>query len=514
MERKNTISDIIIKWSKNPNIAGNVYFLDKIPDKKLKNAMHAYAKIGTKEKVMVLKDETLFGSAKCGFVLTDRALYHGYLNGKKAAHWEEIDSIYFYNGRIMLRNDLILKFDLLNKSDFNQYLMLHEVFRNMKGRTIFLDPIKFKQLNIPKNCIGCCSRDFSNSIEVRIIGPHDPNWIKRHSLKLGILGFVIGAVLGGTVQENKLLQSLPICNRCWGNLYEKEQKLSMGWLSVFQEHDPIFFCDNRYTALNIIEGEHIEFWFSNTEFAEGLYNLNALENRHPPAPKQETNTQPKPTAQASQEEREDAIIREITTSGVGSRFAIPTILPKNVKAAILFPGKNGIETRGSDIPAWRVNVRSITDKPGQISKDIGVGHNVWGDDPMNFEVIWQNTGLPQSKVTRATLLGKADASGWRGECVVLVGIEEPSIGELWYMKVHYPKDRFILCLANGVIPILPETDNGVMRFEGQVRYCGYTFAGDETDPLAFILLKEKGFVYLHGRGEVIAPDSKKTRLPQ
>jgi len=54
----------------------NVFVFDKIPANKLRNATRAYARtVGNDETIMVLYDDTVFGSSRDGFLLTTRRLY-------------------------------------------------------------------------------------------------------------------------------------------------------------------------------------------------------------------------------------------------------------------------------------------------------------------------------------------------------------------------------------------------------------------------------------------------------
>lgn len=53
---------------------GQIFFNPNIPNKKLNNAIKSYANINN-ETVLCLIDDTVFGSAKVGLILTDRAIY-------------------------------------------------------------------------------------------------------------------------------------------------------------------------------------------------------------------------------------------------------------------------------------------------------------------------------------------------------------------------------------------------------------------------------------------------------
>jgi hypothetical protein len=54
----------------------NFYAFDKIPPPKLHNAISSYAPVRSGETVIFLYDDTMFGSAKDGFLLTTERLYH------------------------------------------------------------------------------------------------------------------------------------------------------------------------------------------------------------------------------------------------------------------------------------------------------------------------------------------------------------------------------------------------------------------------------------------------------
>jgi len=55
--------------------SGTLFVLENVPPKKLKSVTGSYAKIGDNETVIMLYDNTVFGSAKDGFLLTSKRLY-------------------------------------------------------------------------------------------------------------------------------------------------------------------------------------------------------------------------------------------------------------------------------------------------------------------------------------------------------------------------------------------------------------------------------------------------------
>jgi len=64
----------IIERYKNKIFDEKIYFHPNIPSKKLKNALKTYGNIGS-EIPLVLIDDTVFGSAKAGLTLTNKAIY-------------------------------------------------------------------------------------------------------------------------------------------------------------------------------------------------------------------------------------------------------------------------------------------------------------------------------------------------------------------------------------------------------------------------------------------------------
>lgn len=64
------------------------------------------------------------------------------------------------------------------------------------------------------------------------------------------------------------------------------------------------------------------------------------------------------------------------------------------------------------------------------------------------------------------------------------------------------------------VALLEVLDSGsVIRFKGEVLFEGVTFRGEEDEPLAFILLKDTGLVYVTGKGKVTLKDGSSITLP-
>lgn len=107
-------------------------------------------------------------------------------------------------------------------------------------------------------------------------------------------------------------------------------------------------------------------------------------------------------------------------------------------------------------------------------------------------------------------------------------IKTGSNPENWLLKTVYPKDTIPMKMSQGPLAGAVVTGTGsyftkagdisvlktgsVLRFEGKVSLKGFTFEGDEQDPLTFIML-EDGLVYVAGKGKVTLRDGKSVTLP-
>lgn len=74
-------------------LGSNMHVAPKIPDKKLNNAIEAYGFSGSPGAVIAVYDNTLFGSAKEGFLITGEHFYFRNLGKQQSAAWAEIKSI-------------------------------------------------------------------------------------------------------------------------------------------------------------------------------------------------------------------------------------------------------------------------------------------------------------------------------------------------------------------------------------------------------------------------------------
>jgi DnaJ like chaperone protein len=118
----------IIEKYKNKIFDDKIYFHPNIPSKKLKNAIKSYANIGN-ETPLALIDDTIFGSAKAGLLLTNNAIYIKDSNSKNSFSCllNKIEKVSFKN-YILMQN---LTINETLKIDFTQ--------PNKKSLSLFSD---------------------------------------------------------------------------------------------------------------------------------------------------------------------------------------------------------------------------------------------------------------------------------------------------------------------------------------------------------------------------------------
>ena len=76
-----------------------IYFYPDIPYKKLKNVQNSYAKGISIREVLILIDNTTFGSAKDGALFTDKAIYvHNMMSKIQKYSYQDIRSVVFLPG--------------------------------------------------------------------------------------------------------------------------------------------------------------------------------------------------------------------------------------------------------------------------------------------------------------------------------------------------------------------------------------------------------------------------------
>jgi len=127
-------------------------------------------------------------------------------------------------------------------------------------------------------------------------------------------------------------------------------------------------------------------------------------------------------------------------------------------------------------------------------------------------------GIPKSQFIISDILPLNDKSqnDHKG-CITIEGIGSESFVEF---RTLFPSDALeFTATLSGAQTIYPFGNHSVWRFQNKVDFgtpkskALTTFNGDVNDPLAFMLVNKKGFVYLHGKGTVKLPDGRQYELP-
>ncbi len=127
-----------------------IYFGREISERKLKNAIESYANFDRNDKVVLLVDDTTFGSAKNGLLMTDRAVYYklkgGNLFSSEKGAFSLGNSDYLeLRGNVeeqQLWLSLAKTFSISMPK--NQYVILKHYFRKLKSEDL---TITFDEIN-------------------------------------------------------------------------------------------------------------------------------------------------------------------------------------------------------------------------------------------------------------------------------------------------------------------------------------------------------------------------------
>jgi len=116
-----------------------IYFSPNIPTKKLMNALNAYAFGGQREGALVLVDNTVFGSAKDGGLLTPTMFYaHNMMEPPVSISLRDIESVAFTEGmtcRIHINGSNFLETNGLDKYAMRIFAdMLREIAGQFRGQ--------------------------------------------------------------------------------------------------------------------------------------------------------------------------------------------------------------------------------------------------------------------------------------------------------------------------------------------------------------------------------------------
>ena len=139
-KNKSNIQGYIDKLHQNYDSLPNIYFCALTRDyqyskkciTKIKNAEKAYANVSKDEHIIFVFDDTLFGGAEDGFLVTDRKIYvHNSFENNKTLLLKQIESLSFENGS---RELCINKTFPINISGYNEEKAnkLIELINNIK----------------------------------------------------------------------------------------------------------------------------------------------------------------------------------------------------------------------------------------------------------------------------------------------------------------------------------------------------------------------------------------------
>jgi hypothetical protein len=85
-----------------------------------------------------------------------------------------------------------------------------------------------------------------------------------------------------------------------------------------------------------------------------------------------------------------------------------------------------------------------------------------------------------------------------------------------FVMTEYPSDGPLPVIGFGGKKEDVYGDGSVHRYQGETTFsagqASYKIVGDKDDSLAFLLLKGKGYVYLHGKGAVVFPDGTEKKF--
>ncbi|HKY26640.1 MAG TPA: toll/interleukin-1 receptor domain-containing protein [Pyrinomonadaceae bacterium] len=121
-DKANT-SELVEEMKKSlEGLAGKSLFIGTIPPKKLKNAINAYATQVAPEDVLLLYDDTVFGGAKDGFLLTADAVYWRNDGGDEAdqfryAEIRKVDFLKYSASAAVILNEKEIKITMADDKD-------------------------------------------------------------------------------------------------------------------------------------------------------------------------------------------------------------------------------------------------------------------------------------------------------------------------------------------------------------------------------------------------------------
>lgn len=176
---------------------------------------------------------------------------------------------------------------------------------------------------------------------------------------------------------------------------------------------------------------------------------------------------------------------------------------KNFSIAAIKPD-DPASRRIIDNPSGNMNFSGSQESSGHVATYQGM---VLGNDRMLSSGIVIGTG--------SCLASKKD---WIIRNVTSSVTVSQSSDGFYIFTTELPEDKILFGVRGEYLDpfhIVPNGVGTVFRFRGSVKdfFDGFTFIGDEADPLCFTLLQKTGLTYVSGKGTVINSNGKEFQLP-
>lgn len=107
----------------------------EIPERKLSNALNAYAKEIVPDEVLILIDDTVFGGAKEGMLLSKKGLHsHSKFEQPRFIEISQIERIWSQKRTLYINNEIFYRFDILDERYIKELCSyLSEIIKNLQG---------------------------------------------------------------------------------------------------------------------------------------------------------------------------------------------------------------------------------------------------------------------------------------------------------------------------------------------------------------------------------------------
>ncbi len=101
--------------------------------------------------------------------------------------------------------------------------------------------------------------------------------------------------------------------------------------------------------------------------------------------------------------------------------------------------------------------------------------------------------------------------GFSGSLTIEVPPRENLPEGIRMLSMEFPHDQIPISTEGSQLPM---GDSSIHRFSGKIKEFGYAFIGegDKLNRLTFCLIRDKGYVYLRGKGKVILPNGQEVKL--